>query len=402
MRARIAFRRAAKGDPEARAAVARAYSYVADPEAVEQALDGYGGSLGDLAGWLRYLRDHPVTTSPLATATVDHAAWDRATVGSPIPRKPRSGVSQEEPEAERPAPAEPEVTERSLDTATQVEPEELTDPKESGTVPGAPTPEPQKAPPPARTPTPPAAGTTPTKRVEVRAVVTKPARPKTGTGPAKSSLPSGAHGHLIGAVLSVAPKWSWQIYDCIHLEVGDGALTVFSRQDAAAVWVSLAAETVGRATLAIPRQGVVQLRCVRGAGPITLELFEDRLVARRDGEPIVAPARPGAIPRIPEIAVRGGVVLAREALVAALDAEAEEVRLEYCNRRLLVGGQAVSLVYAPSTSFEAGLDPKLLSNALRRGDATVTLEFGKPADPVIITSGCLVAAIAPRSMEPLL
>jgi hypothetical protein len=407
MRTRIAWERARRGDAEARAAVAKHYAYVAPPEVVTSALEEFDGHLGDFAAHVRWLLEHPVEASPLATARVDAAEFMRATV-TPTPRKKvteptgwdtTSGNGDQGPASPKRPEVEPERSSSMPPSAAQEEETALLTEVPEDRTPAAPrSPTVTVAEPPA--PPEPRPKAKPA-RVEVRPV-TKPVR---STTTARSEVPVAVHRRAFAAVLASAPRWYWPSWQCVHIEVADGSVLFFGRGDAAAQWYRLQADTTGAASVQVPREGAVHLRKIKGSGPVVLSLYPDRVLARRDGDPITVPAREARLPPVPEVEVKGGVVLSREALAAALEADPGEgeVRLQWDRQAFRVNGLPLAVEYGTGASWEVVLDPRYLLDALRRGtDREVTVEVGAERDPALVTCGCLVAAIAPRSPEVLL
>jgi len=401
MRLKHAFPRARLGDLEARAVIARRYEYLAPKETVEATLEEFDGALGDLADWLRHLQANPPSGEPLATAIVAPQQWNAGAALSyrnPPPKK----ATQEEPAGDQEV-AETEQPQEVLSPTTGTAVEETLAP-DTGPEPAPPAPEAPSAPvveqetPRSFEPTAPSAPTPRTKPLRaVPLTRSPPVRRVRSSSPATTAIPTAAYRRVVDVALSIAPKWSWPLFGCLHLQIAEGQVVVFSRADACAFWICMRAETTGTATAAVPRPGASLLRRVAGSGPVELSIFDDRVMVRRDSEPVLAPSRPGAVPAIPEIDVRGGLVVARETLAPALDIEREEVLLSWDGRQFLVGGQPVDVRYGSGRTWETRLDSKLLLGAVARGsEAMLTIEIGNPTDPVILTSGNVTAALAPR------
>jgi len=377
MRVKHSFRRARRGDPEAKAKLAKHYAYLASPETVEAALDGFDGGLGEFATHIRWLAANPPSREPTAAARIDPQEWAKGSVLAYRTNPKKATETEQEEETSRP----------EVEAVSSPAPEPFAVPNSAPALstttatldrePLVLSPEPTRP-----APKPPALA------------VRRARPPETAT----SALPAGAYRRIVDVALSVAPKWQWPLYDCLHIQIADGEVVVFARSDSTASWVRLEAATAGRATAAIPRPGAAMLRRVQGKGPVSLEIHADRVTIRRDSDPISVPAREGVVPRVPEIEVRGGLVVARETLAPALDIGRDEVLLSWDGHGLQVGDTPVEVRYGSSQPWTARLDPRLLLSAVVRGsDPMTTLEVPtQPDAPIIVTSGVVTCAIAQR------
>jgi hypothetical protein len=427
MRTKLAWKRARNGDPVAREALARRYEYLAPEETVSSALEEYGGRPGAFADFVRYLERNPPQTEVLATAVVSAAELRRVarTIAISLPRPaiarkqkdtfPRPEVEWAPPVSAPPAlspgsgpdPAGPTV-EQTEDASLQTEREEHPAAAGSSGIPAVPqVEEAPAAQPSSSTPLP---TTRPARLSESVRTMSEPIRPRPAAAralgetsrrelrEAGTSLPRRLHREAFGAVLAACPRWLWPQYSCVAIKIADGEVAFFARSEALAFWFTLQAETTGSASAQIPREGACQLKYIDGSGPVTLRIFDDRVVASRGGNAVTVPGQLAEVPSIPNRRAKGGLIVPRRELLAVLASlDLYEARIAWDGRRCQVNGTALDAEEGTGAPWEVLVDARFLLDAARRGTGEeFAMTVGGPLEPVLGTSGALTFAIAPR------
>jgi hypothetical protein len=357
MRRRLAWKRwRVYGDPAAQQCLIRQYQHLAEPELLEAMLREYRGHPGAFPQYVRRLLSplpgdeaNPILAKANVTAE-EFRCGVAALQGTLLP----SGATSRRPRAARP-------TTPSVSTEAEDRPE---------------------------------------VRLGAALRVASPAaRPRRNSGRSKvTSLPAQQHAQALGAALGAAPLRHYPQYASVYLHSGDGEVVLFGRGEAVAHWYALSAETQGQASVQISRADACRIRSVPGIGPVTLETCDDHLTARREGGSVTVPARLAAPPAVPESTPSGGLILDRSKLLAVLSqSDLRTAPITWDRGSCHVGEVPVPVAYVTGPPSSVILDRRFLLEAVKRGtDKELMLELFGPLDPVMVSSGKLVALIARR------